>query len=102
MVRQALADGGYLSRGAPAPGLRDPEALVGEGDPEDCPGAVGSVLRWSPCSLTSRWRRPDAVRRAAWYEKSYPTFSDALALVRKELWAQEDDFLRVACSRPTR
>jgi DDE superfamily endonuclease len=28
-------------------------------------------------------------RRAAWYHKSYPTFADALALVRKELWAQE-------------
>ncbi len=27
-----------------------------------------------------------AVRRAAWYRKSHPTFSDALALVRKELW----------------
>jgi hypothetical protein len=32
------------------------------------------------------------VRRAAWYEKSHPTFSDALALVRKELWAQEQTF----------
>jgi hypothetical protein len=29
------------------------------------------------------------IRRAAWYEKSRPTFSDALALVRKELWTQE-------------
>ena len=28
------------------------------------------------------------LRRAAWYLKTYPTFSDALALVRKELWAQ--------------
>jgi hypothetical protein len=28
-----------------------------------------------------------AVRRAAWYRKLCPTFSDALALVRKELWA---------------
>jgi DDE superfamily endonuclease len=28
-----------------------------------------------------------AVRRAAWYRKPRPTFSDALALVRKELWA---------------
>jgi DDE superfamily endonuclease len=28
-----------------------------------------------------------AVRRAAWYLKTHPTFSDALALVRKELWA---------------
>jgi hypothetical protein len=23
----------------------------------------------------------------AWYRKSHPTFADALALVRKELWA---------------
>jgi hypothetical protein len=29
----------------------------------------------------------EAVRRAAWYRKPHPTFSDALALVRKELWA---------------
>jgi hypothetical protein len=28
-------------------------------------------------------------RQAAWYHKRHPTFSDALALVRKELWAQE-------------
>jgi hypothetical protein len=28
----------------------------------------------------------EAVRRAAWYHKLHPTFSDALALVRKELW----------------
>jgi hypothetical protein len=28
-----------------------------------------------------------AIRQAAWYRKSRPTFSDALALVRKELWA---------------
>jgi hypothetical protein len=32
------------------------------------------------------------VRQTAWYRKSYPTFSDALALVRKELWAQEATF----------
>ena len=34
-------------------------------------------------------RMLQAVRRAAWHEKEHPTFSDALALVRKELWAQE-------------
>jgi hypothetical protein len=28
-----------------------------------------------------------AFRQVAWYHKSHPTFSDALALVRKELWA---------------
>ncbi len=32
-------------------------------------------------------RSMQIVRRAAWYRKSRPTFSDALALVRKELWA---------------
>jgi hypothetical protein len=31
----------------------------------------------------------EAVRRAAWYCKPRPTFSDALALVRKELWTHE-------------
>ncbi len=34
----------------------------------------------------------NAVRRAAWYDKQRPTFSDALALVRKELWAREATF----------
>ncbi len=29
------------------------------------------------------------LRRTAWYDKSHPTFSDALAQVRKQLWAQE-------------
>ena len=31
-------------------------------------------------------------RQAAWYHKAHPTFADALALVRKELWAQEEIF----------
>lgn len=37
-------------------------------------------------------RMPQAARRAAWYEKERPTFSDALAVVRKELWAREATF----------
>jgi DDE superfamily endonuclease len=31
-------------------------------------------------------------RQAAWYHKRHPTFADALALVRKELWAEEQTF----------
>jgi hypothetical protein len=31
-----------------------------------------------------------SVRITAWYDKPRPTFSDTLALVRKELWAQEN------------
>jgi hypothetical protein len=30
-----------------------------------------------------------AFRQVGWYHKSHPTFADAFALVRKELWAQE-------------
>ncbi len=37
-------------------------------------------------------RGAGTVRRSAWYDKRRPTFSDALALVRKELWAQEATF----------
>ena len=35
-------------------------------------------------------RMPEAMRKAAWYDKRHPTFSDALALVRKELWMQQE------------
>ena len=41
------------------------------------------------------------VRRAAWYHKAHPTFADALALVRKELWAQSRLFTG-RLRRPTR
>jgi hypothetical protein len=33
-------------------------------------------------------------RQAAWYHKAHPTVADALALVRKESWAQEETFYR--------
>jgi hypothetical protein len=32
---------------------------------------------------------PDGVRQATWYRKAAPTFADALALVRRELWAHQ-------------
>jgi hypothetical protein len=37
-------------------------------------------------------------RQTAWYHKAHPTFSDALALVRKELWAQEE---QTFCGSPS-
>jgi hypothetical protein len=39
-------------------------------------------------------RQPVSVlrRQAGWYHKAHPTFSDALALVRRELWTQEQTF----------
>lgn len=35
----------------------------------------------------------EIVRRAAWYDKRYPTFSEVLALVRKELWVWQEQTL---------
>jgi hypothetical protein len=52
---------------------------------------------FSPVTVLAHGRRTQAAgafRRAAWYHKSYPTFADALALVRKELWAQVEAFYR--------
>ncbi len=33
-----------------------------------------------------RMADPATIRQAAWYRKARPTFADALALVRRELW----------------
>lgn len=58
-----------------------------------------AILRTTPAllglfSLVTLWAHPRMgptgafVRQAAWYHKPLPTFSDALALVRRELWGQ--------------
>ncbi len=36
----------------------------------------------------------DALRKTAWYAKRHPTFFEALAVVRKKLWAQEQATFR--------
>lgn len=57
-----------------------------------------AIVRTTPCllgvfSITAliadrlHSRQPLQVRRAAWYRKTVPTFSDALAAVRRHLWA---------------
>jgi hypothetical protein len=38
----------------------------------------------------------DSARQTAWYRKPHPTFSDALAQVRRQLWAQEQETFRVS------
>jgi hypothetical protein len=55
-----------------------------------------AILRTTPalfalCSLVTlmahqRDPSPVSLRQAAWYEKALPTFADALALVRQQLW----------------
>src|SRR5215208_2541199 len=88
MVRLALADGDNLPRSAPASGGRDAKAVVGVGDPKDHPCTLGPLLACYPIGPPANCvERAGRLRRAAWYRKPRPTFSDALALVRKELWA---------------
>jgi hypothetical protein len=59
-----------------------------------------AILRTTPAllalfSLVTLWashltaERGPAIECVAWYRKSLPTFSDALALVRHELWAAQ-------------
>ncbi len=43
--------------------------------------------------------QPMPVRSAAWYAKPLPTFSDAIALVRRSLWSCSDTF-RMSPSEP--
>jgi DDE superfamily endonuclease len=53
------------------------------------PALLGLFSFVTLCAHQRMLPSTEAVRKAAWYRKSCPTFSDALALVRKELWAHE-------------
>jgi hypothetical protein len=77
-----------FSRGAPALGLRDAEAMVlKKAIRRTAPALLGLfslVTLFAPRQMAQEGSC--TIRRAAWYDKSRPTFTDALALVRKELW----------------
>ncbi len=58
-----------------------------------------AIQRTTPCLLglfslvtlfahQHRGQRSEGIRQSTWYHKEHPTFSDALALVRRQLWAQ--------------
>ena len=49
-------------------------------------GLFSLVVLWTDCADVRRFARP---HRAVWYEKRTITFSDALAAVRRSLWANE-------------
>ena len=49
-------------------------------------GLFSLVTLWAD----ALWAQGDAAwRTAAWYEKEEPTFSDLIALVRRQLWSQK-------------
>ena len=53
-------------------------------------GLFSVVTLFAHQHMTTKGVEP--LRRTAWYNKSHPTFSDALAMVRKQLWAAERTF----------
>ncbi len=65
--------------------------MVGFSDQKNYTGSVGLVLVGHNVFPHHRMAQAAGAfrRQAAWYHKAHPTFADALALVRKELWAQE-------------
>ena len=90
MVCETLADGGDLQE------VRQRLGFETQRHWSEC-----AILRTAPAMLGlfslvtlfahhQKGQVSNFVRRAAWYDKSHPTFAGALALVRKELWAQQE------------
>ena len=53
------------------------------------PALLGLFSLVALCAHRHMAKGAGSVRRTAWYDKPHPTFSDALAQVRKQLWAQQ-------------
>ena len=56
-----------------------------------------SVVRWSnsvaAADILAEQRGAVAPRTAAWYDKTSPSFADAIAMVRRHLWVQQGTFM---------
>ena len=71
-------------------GSKPRAALVGVGDPEERPGAAGPVFSVVALLAHQHMAKGEGVaRKAAWYAKTLPTFSDALALVGRKLLSSQ-------------
>jgi hypothetical protein len=62
--------------------------------------ALFSIVTLMASSLTTRNRL--RIQQTAWYHKLNPTFSDALAVVRKHLWSNPDFFMSLSKSDSTK
>ena len=64
------------------------------------PALLGLVALVTLLAHPAMLDQPPPVRQAAWYRKHDPTFSDALALVRRALWDHQATF-SCPSARPT-
>src|SRR6266536_601745 len=62
--------------------------------------ALFSIVTLMASSLTTHNRL--GIQQAAWYQKLNPTFSDALAVVRKHLWSRPDFCMCLSKSHSTK
>jgi DDE superfamily endonuclease len=99
VVRETLADGVHVSRSSPALGLRDPEAVVGDGDPAHGPGTFGPVQRGHAL------RSPRGGANAGGHAESGLVRQEASDLLRRPgvgskgtVEATRGDFLRVGAA----
>jgi hypothetical protein len=85
LVRPSLVHRGDLCRGPPSSRCRDPTPVVppGHRTHNARPARAVLVTPWAHKLYASQ---PTTSRAAAWHPKPLPTFSDALAVVRRELW----------------
>jgi hypothetical protein len=92
VVCQQMANGDNVSRDSPAAQIRQRLSFETQRHWSEM-----AILRTTPAMLgpfcvvvlfahrMMADQPTEIVRRAAWYDKQYPTFSEVLALVRKEL-----------------
>ena len=98
LVRDALAAGGDLPGGAQESlGFETQRQWTELAIRRTTPALLGLFSVVTLFAHRRMVRAAGAFRRAAWYHKAHPTFADALALVRKELWAEEE---RTFCGSP--
>lgn len=57
------------------------------------PALLGLFALVTPLAHPSMTSAAQEIRQAAWYRKTTPTFSDALARVRRDIWATEAFYL---------
>ncbi len=86
-LRHPLAHRDHVPGGPPAPRRRDPAPVVRQGHPAHHTRPARPLLpRHALGARVAHPAGPIRPRTAAWYDKRLPTFSDALADVRRALW----------------
>ena len=64
-----------------------------EPSPVPPPRSLACSAWWLAADILIEQRGGMAPRTAAWYDKTSPSFADAIALVRRHLWVQQGTFM---------